>query len=291
MAFEEHNPTAVFLYFMTVTLITMFCMNPVILMLSFMGALCLYCVRNGGGRWQFHFFIAVLFVLTALINPIFYHNGVTVLFVVNDSPITLEAVLYGAFAGLMICTTLYWFRSFSEIFTSDRLLYVFSSFSPKAALLLSMTLRFIPLFRLQAKKTDAAQQALGLYCVDSLPDTVRAKARVFSVMVTWGLENGIITADSMSARGYATGPRTRFSRFRFRRCDAFLLCFSLAAGAFSAIMLMTGALDFAFYPKLDAAPLTVSAAASYICCGALALAPSFIEIKESLKWKYLLSKI
>ncbi|HPE94844.1 MAG TPA: energy-coupling factor transporter transmembrane component T [Bacillota bacterium] len=291
MAFEEHNPTAVFLYFMIVMLITMFCMNPVILMLSLTGALCLYCVRNAGGKRQFHLFIAVLFTLTALINPIFYHNGVTVLFVVNDSPITLEAAVYGVFAGLMICTTLYWFRSFSEIFTSDRLLYVFGSFSPKVALLLSMTLRFIPLFRLQTKKTEAAQKALGLYCADSLPDTVRAKARVFSVMVTWGLENGIITADSMSARGYGTGRRTRFSRFRFRRCDAFLLSFSLAVGVFTAIMLMTGALDFAFYPKLCTVPLTIPASASYICFGALALAPSFIEIKESLKWKYLLSKI
>ena len=102
----------------------------------------------------------------------------------------------------MIVSVLYWFRTLTHIMTSDKLLYLFGSVSPKLALILSMTLRYIPLFRSQIRKTQQAQKALGLYKEDSIPDNIRGGIRIFSVMVSWALENGVITADSMTARGY-----------------------------------------------------------------------------------------
>ena len=42
-------------------------------------------------------------------------------------------------------------------------------------------------------------------------------------LLDFQLENGIITADSMTARGYGIGRRSRFSLFRWRRGDALLL--------------------------------------------------------------------
>ena len=42
---------------------------------------------------------ALLFVAMAAINPIFRQNGVTVLFVVGNNLITLEAILYGLVAS------------------------------------------------------------------------------------------------------------------------------------------------------------------------------------------------
>lgn len=290
-AFADYNPIAVFIYFAAVTIPAMFSMNPMLLTLSLAGSISMFIARNGGKEWKLHIFILAAFALTALINPIFYHNGATVLFIVNDNPVTLEAVLYGLFAAVMLAAVIYWFRSFSQIMTSDKLLYLFGAVSPKLGLLLSMTLRYIPLFGAQTKKVNQAQKALGLYKEDNAIDTIRGGVRIFSVMVTWGLENGIITADSMTARGYGIGRRTYFSLYRFRKCDALLLAATITLLAVTICAFASGATDFMYYPKfggLALSPLSISAYAAY---GILAFIPTFCEAEEKVKWRYLRSKI
>lgn len=285
--FADYNPVSVLAYFLAVTLTAMFTANPVMLALSLAGAAALFAVRNPGKGLRAHLPYLALFAVSALINPIFSHNGVTVLFVVNDSPVTLEALLYGIDAAAMITAVLYWFRSFSQIMTSDRLLYLFGSASPKLALVLSMALRYAPLFRAQAGKIGRAQKGLGLYRENNAPDAMRGGVRIFSVLVTWALENGIITADSMDARGYGSGPRTFYALYRFRRSDAALLASVLALAAVSAAGLFSGALNISFYPEISAArpsPLAFAACAAY---GLLAFLPVILEAGEALRWKSL----
>ena len=150
-AFSEYNPIVTAAYFIAVTGIGIFCMNPIILCLSLFCAALLFVIRNGARGASSHLAYLGLFAVTALINPIVSHNGKTVLFVVNDSPITLEAVVYGLLAATMITSTLYWFRSFTDIMTSDKLLYLFGKLSPRLSLILSMSMRYVPLFSRQRK--------------------------------------------------------------------------------------------------------------------------------------------
>ncbi|MDD4124790.1 MAG: energy-coupling factor transporter transmembrane component T [Eubacteriales bacterium] len=289
--FSDLNPITIFIYFFAVIFVAMFCMNPVILAVSLAGAVCLFMLRNGAKQKRSHAFFFLMFIVMALINPLFYHNGVTVLFVMNDNPVTLEALLYGIAASAMIIAVLYWFRSFSQLMTSDRLLYIFGSVSPKTALIISMSLRFVPLFGTQAKRIDQAQKALGLYKEDNAVDAIRGKGRVFSVMTTWALENGIVTADSMTARGYGTGKRTFYSLYRFSRFDAVLIASSLALFALTMTAAAYGTLDFVFYPAISPPKLTPFAFIAYLSYCVLVFIPVIIEAEERLKWKYLLSKI
>ncbi len=75
-----------------------------------------------------------------------------------------------------------------------------------------MAVRFIPLFRRQAERVSLSQKAMGLYAGDNYMDKARGAARVFSILLTWSLENAIDTAASMRARGYGIkrGPGTPF---------------------------------------------------------------------------------
>lgn len=289
--FQDYNPAAVLAYFLAVTLVTMFSMNPFVLALSLAGSVTLWTVRNPGKGLRAHFPFAALYLIMTFINPVFSHNGVTVLFVINDSPVTLEALLYGADAAAMIVSVLYWFRSFSQIMTSDRLLYLFGAASPKLALVLSMALRYAPLFRSQAKKIGSAQKGLGLTRGDNVPDAIRGGVRIFSILVTWALENGIITADSMEARGYGTGRRTFYTLYRFRRCDAVLLAVTLALFGAAAAGTFSGALNVGFYPALSAAPPTALSRAACAAYGLLAFLPVILEAEEAVKWRSLRSGI
>ena len=290
-AFSDYNPISVFVYFLAVTLLAMFGSDPTVYALSFLGALSLFLLlhREGGGK-RMLLWCAILFFVTALINPVFNHNGVTVLFVVNDSPITLEAMLYGLAAGTMLAGVMLWFACFSAIMTGDKLLYILGTASPKLSLILSMTLRYIPLFAKQTERVNAAQRGMGLYKDDNALDRIRGGARVFSVMVTWALENGIITADSMEARGYGTARRTSFARYRMRPADLVLLAGSLLLALPVMGAMAAGQLDFRFYPAV-AAPSGAWTTLSHILFALLAFLPAINELAEEIRWKTLLAKI
>lgn len=288
-SFADYNPIAVAVYFFMAAGIAMFSMNPIILALSLIGALLLYFLRNGTKNRRTHLFTLGLFLIMALINPLVSHNGVTVLFVMNDNPVTLEALIYGIVASVMIVSVLYWFRTFSQIMTSDKLLYVFGALSPKLALILSMALRYVPLFGSQYKKVKQTQKALGLYKEDNIVDSFRGGLRVFSVMITWALENGIVTADSMTARGYGVGRRSRFSIFKFRKEDVLLLALSILLCGLT--LFGTHGVDFVYYPAIIIPEITQRGFIGYLAYGILVILPAIIEAKEALKWKYLKSKI
>lgn len=290
-ALEWYNPVVIMVYYLTLSCLIMFSQNPVLLLLGLLGALGCFCLGAGGGAGRVHLFSLAVFAVMALGNPLFSHHGMTVLFVLNDSPITLEATIYGVCSGGTVVTVLYLFRSFHRIMTRDRLLYVFGKLSPKLALLLSMTLRYVPLFTARAKQTAACQKALGLYKEDNILDKIKADMRVFSILLTWALENGITTADSMAARGYGTCKRTFYTRFSYRRADALLLVLILACFGITVGAMACGILDMTFYPSLSMAPVTPLAVVAYAAFGFLAAMPAGLEMGERIKWRYLQSKI
>ncbi len=289
--FADRNPLAVTLYFLTVSGIAMFTLHPVITQLSLCGALLLFLVRNGAKQGKSHLLFLGMFLLLALLNPLVSHRGATVLFVLNRNPVTLESLLYGICTSANLLSVLYWLRSFSQIMTSDKLLYVFGKLSPKLSLVLSMSLRYVSLFSQQAKKVAQTQKALGLYREDTLIDRFLGGLRIFSVLLTWALENGIITADSMAARGYGIGKRTHFTIFRFSKADALLVLLSLLLCGITCMGLSLGELEFSFYPVITASVCSRMSIGSLISYGILALLPVIFEAKEAIVWKYSLSKI
>ena len=289
--FKELNPAVIALYYLCVIGTTMFIMHPVIIILSLFGAVTLYITIDKKRKAGLHVSFFLLFLILAVINPIWYHNGVTVLFVVNDSPITLEALLYGIFAAAMIISVLYRLRTFSMIMTADKLMYIFGKLSPKISLILSMALRYIPLMRKQTGKVRNTQKALGIYRGDNIADTLKGEVRIFSIMATWSLENGIITADSMEARGYGTHRRTSFSLFRLKASDMIFLTLCVVLTSILITSAVTGETDMTYYPAVSAISSTPLALASYISYGVLSFLPAILEWKEVLRWKYLISKI
>ncbi|MBQ3489629.1 MAG: cobalt transport protein [Clostridia bacterium] len=285
------NPIVLFFYFAAAAGISMFSMNPVIQIFSLAGALSFFFLRNAGKRTGMHLPLFLLALLAALLNPLFQHNGATVLFVLNGNPVTKEACIYGAVTALMLLATLYWFRSFSELMTSDKILYLFGRISPKIALLLSMAMRYIPLFGAQLKKTAQTQKAMGYFKEDNAMDRIRGYMRVFSVTVTWALESGIVTADSMEARGYGEGKRSSFAVFRFYRKDGFYLMLIGALFLISVYGLATEAVAFQYYPTFGAQAPSFISTLTYIAYIMLAFLPTAAEAGEKIKWKYLQSKI
>jgi len=288
---DNYNPIAVCVCFLCTALLGMFVNHPLISLVSFAAALTLFFVCFGAKSPLSHLFYLGMLGVMALINPIFQHNGKTVLLIVNNNPITLEALCYGLSMSVAVVAVIYWFRVFSSVMTGDKLLYVLGHLSPKLSLILSMTLRYIPLFGKQSRRVQRAQTALGLYKGDNLIDRIKGGSAVFSVMVTWALENGIITADSMTARGYGTGRRSSFSLFSFKARDTALLLISLTLCALCIAGKALGALEFGYYPEMSPLLANQYTLPVVIVYGLLSFIPSLIEITENIKWRCLKSAI
>ncbi len=290
-AFENYNPIVLFIYFLSVTVISMFAFNPAMIIIALFSEIMVTLIMAREGSGRFLAYLVFIFIVTSAANPVFSHNGVTVLFVMNDNPVTLEAVLYGVAMGTLIIAVLMLMRFFTKIMTGDKMLYIMGSASPKLALMISMIIRFIPLFGRQAAKIEKTQTALGRYKEENAIDTIRMKMKIFSMMTTWGLENGIVTADSMSARGYGSGRRTSYSLYRMRRADAVMLVIILICSGAVTFFIATDKVRFSFYPRMSGIAHTPAALTCYILYGLMCLLPVFNEIEERIKWRYLESRI
>ena len=291
LSFGDRNPVTVALYYMTVVAVSMFTMDPVIHILTFAGGFIQFSMQKASNKGRTHLFFIVLGTILALIRPIFNHNGATVLFVMNDNPVTKEAFIYGINAAVMVVGVLYLFRIFSIIMTGDRLLYLFGRFSPKTALVMSMGLRYIPLLREKSRQIKAAQTAIGINKDDNAIDRIKAGMNVFSATVSWGLENGIITADSMAAREYGKHRRTQFSRFIFTKTDIGFVLLIIGLVLPSLLALSLGRYNTVFYPYFKMTEFTAFAIVGYTTFAILMLMPVAVDITESFRWKYLVSRI
>lgn len=279
-------------YFLSVLTAAMFISNPIMQCSALTGGI-LFCIvleppRNILKNMSFY---VPMFLLVAISNPLFSHNGVTPLFFLNGNPVTLEAFAYGAALAVTVVGVMLWCRCYSEIMTSDKLLCLFGKTVPKLSLVLSMALRFIPMFKRQMKKVGKAQKAMGLYSSGSYVDKIRSALRVFSAMLSISLENSMDTAASMRARGYGLKGRTAFSLFRFSVADGVLLIICLLSIAVTLTGEATGATVLYYYPRISELEMSPGAVSVYVSFGILSLLPFIIEVKESLVWKYCVSKI
>ena len=153
-AFSGYHPTVCFLYFTLVLMLSMCLMHPVYLAISLTGALAYAILLKGRKAVRFAAMgLLPMAALAALVNPAFNHEGATILtYLPSGNPLTLESMLYGAAAAVMLASVVLWFSSFNEVITSDKFVYLFGRILPALSLVLSMALRFIPKFKAQLRR-------------------------------------------------------------------------------------------------------------------------------------------
>lgn len=291
-AFGNYHPFVLMAYFLSVLLIAMFVSNPILQMCALLGGIsfCLMLTRWNELLGNIGFYIP-LFLMVAVTNPLFSHNGVTPLFFLNGNPVTLEAFIYGIAIAVMVVGVMMWCKCYSEIMTSDKFLYLFGKAIPKLSLILSMALRFIPMFKRQMHKVNRAQKAMGLYSSKGFVDKIRSAMRVFMAMISWSLENSMETSASMKARGYGIKGRTNFSIFRFYANDGVVLTVCVLLLGITIVGVAAGETVFHYYPRISELNGSLYAIIVYAAFGLLSFLPFIIEVKEALVWKYYISKI
>jgi energy-coupling factor transport system permease protein len=248
-----------------------------------------------GGRKAFRFiltFVLPIVLLTALLNPLFVHQGVTTLFYLRDNPVTLEAVVYGITRGLMFGAGLLWFYCYQYLMTGDKFMYLFGKVIPSGSLIFSMVLSFIPRFYARMKVISDAQKCVGRDVTDgSINEKIRHGIKVLSIMTTWSLESAIDTSDSMKSRGYGLRHRSSFVPYNLDRRDVMMGVGLLGLLGMTVLATSLGFNFFQCYPMLAMSTVSPLNGLFALAYGLFCFTPVIINAAEALKWKHIQSEI
>lgn len=280
------------MFFFGALILAMILMHPGYLACSVLFSnLYLQTVRRNAG---FAGRMLLLFLAATLINPLFSVYGDTVLFCwPGGRRYTLEALLYGMAVAAMVVSVFTWFAAYSVVMTSDKFLYLFGKMAPSATLVLTMVLRLLPSYKRKLDQMNSARRGIGM-SADGGTRLQRAEhgAVLLSALVSWALEGGVTTADSMQSRGFGCGKRSSFSLYRFEMRDKCLLALMLLLLLAVALCGFRGGAAASYAPRFEAAGCGdfrflagVSAYAAFLAI------PSAVNILEEIRWRSLRSKM
>lgn len=285
-AFSGYHPCIPFLYFCVILFTTAFFTHPVVLAVSLVSAFLYSVLLNGASALKFTLVkLLPVMLVVALMNPIFSHSGVTILFYLNENPVTLESIVFGAVSAVAFLSVLIVFSCFNKVMTSDKLMYLFGKLLPILSLMFSMTLRFVPRYKAQMKKISNAQKCIGMDASHgNVVQRIRNGVRMISILITWALENAIESADSMKARGFGLKGRTSFSLFLWKKRDIRLLCVQLFLLGIFFAGIGTGNFTAVYLPAIHLSKIGPGNALFYFSYALFCLLPVIVDRKERVLW-------
>lgn len=291
--FFRFHPITNFIYFAFVILFTIFFMNPICLIISFVSALGYSLILEGKKVLKFILWMLPVAIIAVLVNVLFNHEGTTILrYFESGNPLTLESIMYGIASSIMILNVIMWFNLSNKIITTDKILYMFGKILPSLSLLLSMVFRFVPRFEKDIKEISNGQKCIGKDAnTGNIIQKIKNGLAILSAEITLAFDNSIETAESMKARGYKNGKRTFFTIYKITFRDKIFLSTLLLVGIYVIIGVFTGAVYCRYFPSfrmqgINAYNLSVMIAYMFLC-----IMPIIVEIREVLRWKRLESKI
>lgn len=291
--FAKYHPLINFIYFTAVIVFSMIFVHPICLVTSLLCSVMYSIILNGKKALKFIAMLLPLMLISALINPAFNHEGVTVIaYLPSGNPLTLESILYGIVAASMVATVICWFYCFNKIMTSDKFIYLFGRIIPSLSLILSMTFRFVPKFKEQVQEVSNAQKSMGRDTSEgSVFARVKNSIRILSAVITWSLENAVDTSDSMKSRGYGLTGRTAYSNYVFDKRDVAALIYLAVMITYFLIGVLLGKINYRYFPSMRGTDMSFYSTSIFISYIMICIMPIIIEIWEELKWRKLKSKI
>lgn len=291
MRLEKYNPLTIFIYFISVLLITMVTRNPVYIGISFLtGSLYSLFIINNKNIYKSILIIILIIFISAITNPLFSKSGDTTLFKISNINFTLESLIYGLVTGFYLISIIIWFNIYNKLFSSDKFLYLFGNIFPNLSLILSMTLNLIPNLLEKTKRLNESLKVQGLLDKGFIRK-IRNRFLLLGNLFSQTVEESITTALSMKARGYGLKGKTKYKKYKFCLSDILLILITLAIFIYLVTINRSLLLKFEYYPIIGTLITNKLDIINYCLFFGLSIIPIYLHIKEQLKWHYLKSRI
>lgn len=274
--FELLHPVTLAVWSCGALILTMLTFHPLLAALSFaISLLTLACVRGVKSMLMTLKTSLYMGMIIAFINPLVVplgtHELVHIDTVIAGFPfvwgVYAEALAWGACAALVFMAVVVWFRVIGTWLTPDRALALFHGTLPTISLMISMSLRLVPLIVRRARLVMGTLRANSA-AATSYKQGGRIFKRMYAaltpgytrtalVLVAWTLEDSLRSATAMRARAYNSArQRTWFGARSLMLRDAIEVgvVMVLLIAAFVGMLPMT---HFQFYPTLSEIRLSV----------------------------------
>lgn len=273
------HPLLLICYFLCQAVLATVCFHPLFIGISlFMGLTYLWIVA-GFKRFAVWLGITALYMIVfGAVNPFLNHQGNTVIGMAFGRNLTLESLCYGLLTGAMMGTVCLWLYIMSLTVDSKQASFVFGKGFPIITLMMFITMRLVRRYRVRAAEIFDSRK--GFY---GDKDTVKTGIKTCDVLLTYALENGVDTADSMCARGYGVKKHTQYYDYAFNVRDrvssaVLIICLCVvmwgifAGGCKMYFFPAFFTVDFPFIPVLTAYA---------VLCGF----PVAIYVWSEIKWR------
>ena len=276
--FATYHPLVGFAYVAAAIAFAMLAFHPVYVGLSLAGALaaCL-AVRGLAATLRLMAPVMVLWAAIAAFNTLFSPAGATLLVTVFGRGLSVEALAYGATMGGLFAAMTLWFSVYDAVMDSEASATVAGNAAPMVALMVSQVMRLVPQYLQRGRAVGAVQACTTAAAPRTRREAWGARLRTMSVLMGWGMEDGIVRGDAMRARGWGCGVRrTRYRRQRWAARDTAALALIAAFVALNAFLASVACGQFGFYPYMD----TLVAWWGYAPYAVFMAAPTALAVRE-----------
>lgn len=279
MNFASYHPALNLLFFVAVVAFAACWTRPGLVAVSFLCALA-FSVRLSGPRAVAFGGALVLCALAfAALFAMNVHFGVTNLARTPiGNSITVESLTCGVIVGLKVAAILVWLSCLFWVFTADKVVFLLGRVFPKAAMMLAVVLRAVPVAGDRARKIAVAQSGIGKGPGQgSIPRRIANAVRRASILISWSIERFVEMSDSMRSRGSALRGRTAYSLYRFDNRDRALVVVLVALVTVCAAATALGETKMLFSPVIVVPKPTSVSVAAYVAFLALCLLPLALQ--------------
>lgn len=285
-AFSKYHPALNFLFFTGSVGFGVIIQHPLYLLAGVLASGLYYLLLNGKKGWKIIGGLFPLFIFLTFINPLLNTRGVTVLFRLFGRPYTLEALYYGVAIAAIFIVTILWFACFNKVLTGDKFACLFGNIIPYVSLLLVMVFRMVPNLIRKSKQIIGVRSSIGKGTESSANTKQKLSAglTVLSVLISWALEESVVTADSMRSRGYGTAKRSSFMIYRMTVSDWILLAVMLGLIGIVIGFALHGSMKATFVPKRYIASISGINIIGFTSYCAYLLIPTALNVKENIQW-------
>lgn len=292
-AFSSCHPAVNALFFGGAFFCGVLIQHPAYLAVGLFSAALYYLLLCGRKGWKRLWKLLLLFLFLTFLNPLINTRGETVLFCLFQRPYTWEALVYGAVVASVTVMMLLWFGCYNQVLTGDKFTALFGDLFPAVSMLLVMVFRMVPNFMRKAGQIAGARSSVGKGIAEGgrAGKKLRHGTTILGALVSWALEGGIVTGDSMRARGYGCARRSCFKLYRMTGHDWCLLGLFAVFWLVLALFSSGGAMEASFLPTITVASLKGVQGLSLAAYWLFLIIPSALQIKESVQWTILRSKI